>query len=125
MALTALDALYVNDYSGYEISKHERHVVDEAIQALRQALAQPEQEPVAWMYEWNGRINFTTTDQRPVEAAHPHFAKSTPLYMAPPKRDSSSWVGLTDDEIVDLACSVDSYKGLVQAVEAKLKEKNK
>jgi hypothetical protein len=42
MALTALDALYVNDYSGYEISKHERHVVDEAIQALRQALAQPE-----------------------------------------------------------------------------------
>jgi hypothetical protein len=34
------------------------------------------------------------------------------------------WVGLTDDEIVDLALSVGSYKGLVQAVEAKLKEKN-
>jgi len=44
MALTALDALYVNDYSGYEISKHESHVVDEAIEALRQALSQPEQE---------------------------------------------------------------------------------
>jgi len=34
------------------------------------------------------------------------------------------WVGLTDKEIVDLACSVDSYKGLCQATEAKLKEKN-
>jgi len=44
MALTALDALYVNDYSGYEISKHESYIVDDAIQALRQALAQPEQE---------------------------------------------------------------------------------
>jgi len=34
------------------------------------------------------------------------------------------WVGLTDEEVVDLACSVDSYKGLCQATEAKLKEKN-
>ena len=34
------------------------------------------------------------------------------------------WVGLTEKEIADLACSVDSYKGLCQATEAKLKEKN-
>jgi hypothetical protein len=41
--------------------------------------------------------------------------------LANPKRE---WVRLTDEEIVDLACSVDSYKGLCQAIEAKLKEKN-
>ena len=45
LALKAFEALYVNDYDGYEISKHEAHVVDDAITALRQALEQPEQEP--------------------------------------------------------------------------------
>ena len=44
LALKAFEALYVNDYDGYEISKHEAHVVDDAITALRQALEQPEQE---------------------------------------------------------------------------------
>ena len=41
LALEALDALYINDYSGYEISKYEAHIVDDAITALRQALEQP------------------------------------------------------------------------------------
>ncbi len=27
----ALDSLYVNDYSGYEVSKHEAHKIDEAL----------------------------------------------------------------------------------------------
>ncbi len=39
-----------------------------------------EHQPVAWMYKWNNQIHFTTTDQRPIEAAHPHFVKSVPLY---------------------------------------------
>jgi hypothetical protein len=76
--------------------------------------AQPEQEPVAWMYEWDGRINFTTTDQRFVEAAHPHFVKSTPLYTAPPKQE---WDGPTDEEY-------ENFCSLIQREEAKLKEKN-
>lgn len=41
------------------------------------------QEPVAWMYEWNGRLHITTVDQRPIEHAYPHFNKSKPLYTAP------------------------------------------
>ena len=45
--------------------------------------AQAQQEPVAWMYEWNGRTHITTADQRPIEHAHPHFNKSKPLYTAP------------------------------------------
>lgn len=41
------------------------------------------QEPVAWMYEWNGRLHITTVDQRPIEHAYPHFKKSKPLYTSP------------------------------------------
>ena len=41
------------------------------------------QEPVAWMYEWNGRTHITTVDQRPIEHAYPHFNKSKPLYTTP------------------------------------------
>ena len=37
-ALEAFDALYMNDYSGYEISKHESYIIDDAVKALRQAL---------------------------------------------------------------------------------------
>ena len=80
-------------------------------------------KPVAWMYEWGGRTNFTTTDQRFVEAVYPHFVKATPLYTAPPKRE---WVGLTDDEVFNIYKQFDSlqYKSFAQAIEVKLKEKN-
>lgn len=56
------------------------------------------QEPVAWMYEWNGRTHITTADQRPIEHAHPHFNKSKPLYTAPnPARQP-----LTDEQILSI-----------------------
>lgn len=59
--------------------------------------AQAQQEPVAWMYEWNGRTHITTADQRPIEHAHPHFKKSKPLYAAPqPHRQP-----LTEDQLRD------------------------
>ena len=41
-------------------------------------------QPVAWMYTANGERYLTFTDQRPVEAYHTHFDKSTPLYERPP-----------------------------------------
>ena len=46
MALEALDALCINDYSGYELGKRDAHLVDNALTAIKEALAQPEQEPV-------------------------------------------------------------------------------
>ena len=82
------------------------------------------QEPVAWMYEWNGRTHITTADQRPIEHAHPHFNKSKPLYTAPQptenlrckstqKRLATLWgyvkqeqarQPLTDEKLYDLYC---------------------
>ena len=85
---------------------------EQAIQALRQALAQPEQEPVAWVY--NGILH---------EFDPSEFATSEvkPLYTAPPKRE---WVGITYDEVYEFVCTTDSYINLARAIEAKLKEKN-
>ena len=45
LALEALDALCLNDYSGYEMGKRDTHLVDTAITAIKAALAQPAQEP--------------------------------------------------------------------------------
>jgi len=87
--------------------------VADAIKTIRQALAQPEQEPVAWVY--NGILH---------EFDPSEFATSevTPLYIAPPKR---KWVGLTDEEVESWRGNYDFFdSALVMEVEAKLKEKN-
>lgn len=80
MALKALDA-----YSWEQ--------VDAAKQALLQALAQPEQEPVF----------------RIPNAQSPFKADPLNNHTAPPKRD---WVGLTDADLPDGACSVCGLKGV-------------
>ena len=91
--------------------------LDLAIVRLRQALAQPEQGPVAWVY--NGILH---------EFDPSEFATSEvkPLYTAPPKRE---WVGLTDEEIEK--CKINgglphaiNWRLSVKVMEAKLKEKN-
>ena len=60
LALDALNSYSINDFSGYEVSKHKTHIIDDAITALEEALAEHamqevqrlgqeiEQEPVAW-----------------------------------------------------------------------------
>ena len=83
---------------------------------LRQALAQPEQEPVAWQ------------DPQYKTLIEPHKAHPDwiPLYTAPLKRE---WVGLTDEDLKPLCDEWRiMYGGYVddfaRAIEAKLKEKN-
>jgi hypothetical protein len=79
-----------------------------------------EHEPVGWLDHYEGRFSYFK-----------HLDSDEPLYLAPPKRDSSSWVGLTDEEIGTLTV----FDGLhhietplladfIRAIEAKLKEKN-
>ncbi len=80
--------------------------------------AQPEaenQEPVAWMSPNKERLEFSRKDT--VYGSH-----TIPLYTTPPKRE---WVGLTDEEIDDIAAeSGFGYINVARAIEAKLKEKN-
>jgi hypothetical protein len=64
--------------------------------------SQPEQEPVAWMFqhEETGRMTYVSNDgiHDPTIflETNPRYALVCPLYTTPPQR---TWVGLTDEEI--------------------------
>ena len=87
------------------------------VDALRAALEQPEQEPVAWM-DREGDIYRMPEIKN---WAPPH----TLLYPAPPQRE---WQGLTDEEIWSdgsrMGLSEDGIRRFAREIEAKLKEKN-
>jgi hypothetical protein len=106
----------------------------DAAAALRAAIEQAE-KPVAWRWKAlvNGEFvsNWVLTHSEPP----PYATESMPLYTAP-----RQWVGLTDEEIVELIKPAMRYYGynpdhavltsgagfveLADAIEAKLKEKN-
>ena len=78
------------------------------------ALAQPAQEPVAWMWKDMGGTEL-------VSLFKPRL-NSAPLYTATPQR---TWVDLTDDEISDIAINnPPAVHEFARAVLAKSKEKN-
>jgi hypothetical protein len=99
----------------------------QAITAITEALAQPEQEPVVWMYQ--DKSTHEVRFQKHMRDFVDHGATyETPLYTTPPQRQ---WVGLTDrevDECYELVMfdpEVTPSRVLVyKAVEAKLKQKN-
>lgn len=92
---------------------------DEAVKALRKAL-ETEQEPVAWL---DPEENISDEAFTWSQSKH----HTVPLYTAPPARE---WVGLTDEEIMEMLDygqygRVPQYaRNFVDAIEAKLKEKN-
>ena len=97
--------------------------INEAIIAIKEALAQPEQEPVAWWIPKAEQFCLPSSDgTRP-------FAKAwEPLYTTPPQR---TWVGLTDEEIADCAEKMEAsdptdsfWREFFRGIEAKLKDKN-
>ena len=74
------------------------------------ALAEPEQEPVAWYHNDFGVLEFSRHER----------VGWSPLYTAPPRRE---WVGLTGDEIEDLNKDQTLWQ-IIRAAEEILKEKN-
>ena len=92
------------------------HFINQAITAIKEALAQPEQEPVAWAD--HGVVNWIADKQ---------FKHASLLYTTPPQR---TWVGLTDEELPPLAgdngkvMELQQVRRFAKAIEAKLKEKN-
>ena len=84
--------------------------------AIKEALAQPEQETVAWgMEQSDGEILDVIT---PEEHARLEGGYTVPLYRHPQR----TWVGLTEDEA--FACQGRDYFETYKAIEAKLKERN-
>jgi hypothetical protein len=95
----ALEALTVYDGTNGE-SKRKR-----VLTALRERLAQPEQEPAVYPDE-----------------AYEMGLERIAYYTTPPRRD---WVGLTDEEKLHLEImGGKSDVMLAEAIEAKLREKN-
>ena len=90
---------------------------NKTILAIKEALAQPEQEPVAWFHLHNCKAYFTT---EPSEDMLGNYW--TPLFTSPPQRE---WVGLTEVEVGDLFdFAYANDREFVLNVEAKLKNKN-
>ena len=122
MALEALED--ANDVARMEFS--DENYYSEAINALRQALEE-KQEPVAWISDSPTKGNGKQLHWTKAEAWR-WSSNITPLYTAPPKKQ---WVGLTDDEVFELA-DTNLYDGgknygvlaFAKAIEQALKEKN-
>jgi hypothetical protein len=123
LALVALEEAY-----------HPNTNVAVVMEALRAKLEQTDMQigltyeeanpPVAWMY-----VN-TDEECEQIEYGEPLDDPSvTPLYTAPPQRE---WVGLTDDEYIQLLDKAEKdapktgsvFKNLWYAINTKLKEKN-
>jgi hypothetical protein len=119
--------------------------------AIKESLTVAEQEPVAWMNKHGACVSEVF---KKIEANVEEY--TTPLYTAPPRREAQEpmhpeikticedyfdrffressapprreWVGLTDEEIADIANSCrwsNTYHAdFARAIEAKLREKN-
>jgi hypothetical protein len=99
-------------------------ILSAEVERLREALAQPEQEPVAWgVFEGNLHdMFFSQSEAQEMAALKGSHAEVRPLYAAAAQRP---WVGLTDYEIAALDwqhATVDAE--CVRTIETLLKERN-
>ena len=125
LALEALDCIY----SPLHVREIEK--VGNAMKAIKEALAQPEQKPVAMRYDFNG-YGYSYIDNGSGSNWREKIKNAESLYTAPSQR---TWVELTDKEI-DLLnyvqvegcqcslCYIDGVEEFARAIEAKLREKN-
>ena len=120
LVATIKEALAQPEQWGASAVTHPEYIAEqkEKTQELRSMLAQPEQEPVAWMYESVCGNDFATCHKPP------DYGKNIrPLYTTQPQR---TWVGLTVEEVDNITAQRLKWQvaDLVDAIEAKLKEKN-
>jgi hypothetical protein len=102
----------------YTQSRH----INEAIAALKERLAQPEQEPVAWPCLIDSADFSANTITLVMQCEDYKVSAGTHwLSTTLPQR---TWVGLTDDEIALINADYPHPQGFARAIEAKLKEKN-
>jgi len=114
LALFALDIVKIH----FTQSRH----VNEAIAALKEQLAQSEQEPVAYINVEKRTLEWAklTSWETPTVVNLPKI----PLYTHPPQR---TWVGLTQKEVQEIHDTFFKRMGpqeFASMIEAKLKEKN-
>jgi hypothetical protein len=96
-----------------------------AQKVIKEALAQPEQEPVAWispkeLLVMRGNAYAGSKDWRVNLGLEPEEG-DVGLYTTPSQR---TWVGLTEEEWLSLGCKSVEEVRIGLAIQAKLKEKN-
>ena len=106
---------------------HWKAVLLPAAQAIREALAEnpaQEQEPVAWMYQCSADSSGPVFMQHKRDWAESGSGLWTekPLYTSP--QPSKPWVGLTDEQIEEIAARTLFPVNFARAIEARLKELN-
>ena len=98
--------------------------------AIKAALAQPEQEPLEYWNAVEGWVKINEVREHFDSVGCGTIYKTAgedrvPVYTTPPQR---TWVGLTEDEAIELLpegdWEIESTLDFAQAIEAKLKEKN-
>lgn len=117
-----LDLVEMGWNYGYDAGRAVEQALDKKAENARELgldYEPAQQEPVAWMvYTKDGQSVYVTDNSTAIQADQRALA----LYTAPPAQ--RPWVGLTDEEEVELWESTDSDWELMKRVEAKLKEKN-
>ena len=88
--------------------------------SIKEVLAQPEQEPVAWQFMKGSSFRKRRPDDFD-DLAYDGFPYWKPLYTTPPQR---TWVGLTDEEKREIRYSHMTSAEFIECIEAKLKQKN-
>ena len=137
LALEALEELFdTNGYWWQEVDEQTLEKIEHSITAIKEALAQPEQELVATVTSESGNADVKMSWWH-----EPALPVGTKLYTTPPQGiyythpqeqqscDRRTWVGLTDDELEQLSNKWRIIYGghvgdFAREIEAKLKEKN-
>jgi hypothetical protein len=91
LALEALErsvATCFDQYAHQQVMSQPDHFMNQAITAIKEALAQPEQEPVAWgVFEGNLHdMFFSPSEAQEMADLKGTHAEVRPLYTTPPQR---------------------------------------
>ena len=123
-ALNDLSAWNDGEVGGHMDEPYSAEVARRTLTAIKKVLAQPEQEPLAWISTGPASMIHWTADK-------PAYGDDwVPLYTTPPQRE---FVGLTKEEIAEFDTWHDNREEevgwcnpseIVAYIEAKLKEKN-
>lgn len=96
-AQQALEALNLASRNGTDgLKRYELKELDDTITAIRAALAQPEQEPVAWHMSGRGKCNRVMIGE-PSDQHREMFTHIQALYTVPPQRKP-----LSDERVENL-----------------------
>jgi len=114
----ALEALGEIEWSNNSQWQSDRAKV--AMTAIKQVLAAPVQEPVAWMvYAQDGKSVYVTDNPTDIQEGQ----RALPLYTTQPAAQRP-WVGLTDEEKQAANGEDGSFGAGAFWAEAKLKQRN-